>query len=375
VTTAQRRREFIVIGGGLVGSALAYGLACLGRQVTMLDEGDVAWRAARGNFGLVWVQGKGLGMPEYAGWTRASARRWPELAARLAADTGIDVALLQPGGYHLCLSDAELAHRVAALTRLAAQPGFGGAAFDVLDRAALAARLPGIGPDVAGATFGGEDGHVNPLRLLRALHAGFLRYDGEYRAGHAVTRIERAGSAFAVTAGGQRYEAERIVLAAGLGNAALAPQVGLEAPVRPQRGMVIALERVRRFLVYPTSTLRQTDDGTVLIGDSQEEVGADDSLDAAVLAAMAERAVRAFPLLRDVRVNRSWAALRVMTPDAFPLYDQAREAPGAFVATCHSGVTLAAAHVLDLAPRIAAGDLGSDLAPYAAQRLHVPQAA
>jgi glycine/D-amino acid oxidase-like deaminating enzyme len=75
----------------------------------------------------------------------------------------------------------------------------------------------------------------------------------------------------------------------------------------------------------------------------------------AILATLADRAVRTFPTLRDVRINRTWAALRVMSPDGFPIYDQSRAHPGAFLATCHSGVTLAAAHALELAPQILLG--------------------
>ncbi|MGH7052139.1 MAG: FAD-dependent oxidoreductase, partial [Acetobacteraceae bacterium] len=59
----QGEYEFVVIGGGLVGAAIGWGLARLGQRVAVLDEGDVAWRASRGNFALVWVQSKGLGMP------------------------------------------------------------------------------------------------------------------------------------------------------------------------------------------------------------------------------------------------------------------------------------------------------------------------
>ncbi len=49
--------EVAVVGGGMIGAALAYGLARRDRKVVMLDEGDTALRAARGNFGLIWVQG------------------------------------------------------------------------------------------------------------------------------------------------------------------------------------------------------------------------------------------------------------------------------------------------------------------------------
>ncbi len=51
----------------------------------------------------------------------------------------------------------------------------------------------------------------------------------------------------------------------------LAPMVGLECPMRPERGQIVVTERLRPFLRHPVVTLRQTDEGTVMIGDSKEE--------------------------------------------------------------------------------------------------------
>jgi glycine/D-amino acid oxidase-like deaminating enzyme len=113
----------------------------------------------------------------------------------------------------------------------------------------------------------------------------------------------------------------------------------------------------------------------VLIGDSQDESGFNESLSTSISATQAERALRIFPGLRDVRVNRTWAALRVLSPDGFPIYEQSASHPGAFVVTCHSGVTLAGAHALELAPRIAAGELGPDMQPFSSERLNVQEAA
>ena len=363
--------EVAVIGGGLVGAAIAYGLRHLGPKLALLDEGDIAYRASRGNFGLVWVQGKGAGLPAYGSWTQLSARRWPEFAAGLLEETGVEVAIAQPGGIHACLTAGELEARIGALDRLQAQPGFERYEVEVLDRAALARRLPGVGPDVVGGTYCALDGHCNPLRLLRALHAALLRAGCAYRANHGVTRITSRTRGFAIDTPAGALAADRVVLAAGLGNATLAPMVGLRAPVRPQKGQVIVLERVKPFLGLPMATIRQTDEGTVLIGDSQEEKGFDETLGVPVLATMAERALRVFPFLRDVRVNRSWAALRVMSPDGLPVYEQSTTHPGAFLATCHSGVTLAAAHALAFAPAVAAGALPDFFTPFSARRFDV----
>ncbi|MGZ7080500.1 MAG: FAD-dependent oxidoreductase, partial [Thermoanaerobaculia bacterium] len=98
--------EIAVVGGGLVGASLAWGVARLGKRVTILDEGDDAYRASRGNFALVWVQSKGLGMAAYATWSVRASNVWSGLASALKDETDIDVAHQRPGGLMLSLSDA-----------------------------------------------------------------------------------------------------------------------------------------------------------------------------------------------------------------------------------------------------------------------------
>jgi glycine/D-amino acid oxidase-like deaminating enzyme len=159
-----------------------------------------------------------------------------------------------------------------------------------------------------------------------------------------------------------------------LGNRALAPQVGLNAPVAPNRGQVLVSERVAPFLHYPTLNVRQTDEGTVQFGDSKEEVGFDDFTTTPVLADIARRGVRAFPFLKDVRLVRMWAALRVYSPDGFPIYDESARCPGAFVVTCHSGVTLAEAHATRIAPWIAGAPIPDELPAFSGDRFSLAAA-
>src|SRR5215469_10499927 len=97
--------EVAVVGGGMVGSAIAYGLARRKVDVLVLDDADRSYRAANANFGLVWVQDKGMDMPAYQRLTRLSAELWPEFSAELGEATGVDLQYEQNGGLALCLSE------------------------------------------------------------------------------------------------------------------------------------------------------------------------------------------------------------------------------------------------------------------------------
>jgi glycine/D-amino acid oxidase-like deaminating enzyme len=365
--------EIAVIGGGLVGMALAYGLQRGGRQVTVFDEGDRAFRASRGNFGLVWVQGKGAGLPDYARWSRQSAALWPQLAEALRDETGISLELSQPGGFDICLTDREAEQATRRLETLRDALG-GDYPFEFLGHNKLRRMLPEIGPDVVGATYCPEDGHVNPLYLLRALYGAFEKRGGRVVNGHRVTVLAPGASGFTLD-NGETWRAEKVVLSAGLGNAALAPMVGLAAPVRPNRGQVLVTERVRPFLKYPSVQIRQVAEGAVQIGDSHEDVDFNDAATAPVMSQIARRAVRIYPLLKSVRIVRAWGALRVLSADGFPLYDRSVSCPGAALVTCHSGVTLAAAHAFLLAGWIEGTDIPDFVESFSVKRFELQPAA
>lgn len=369
----MRGTDCIVIGGGIVGAALAYGLARRGLGVDMLDEGDDAFRASRANFALVWVQSKGAGCPAYAAWSRRSAALWPELAAELEQDTGIACGYRRAGGVTPALSEAELEAQAAKLARIKHEAGNQPFEYEVLERPALDALLPGLGPAVVGGTYCPLDGDTNSLRTLHALHAGLARHGGGYHPNSTVKGIERVpGGGYRVgTEAGDAFIADKVVLAAGLGNKALGALVGLEVPVRPVQGQVIVTERAEPLLEMPTINVRQTDEGGFMLGASEAEVGFDTATDFATLGAIARRNVATFPFLARLHVVRTWAGLRVMTPDGYPIYQQSREMPGIFVATGHSGVTTAAAHALVLAGWIAEGALPGEMRAFSSERFGV----
>ncbi|MGJ5042885.1 MULTISPECIES: FAD-dependent oxidoreductase [unclassified Bradyrhizobium] len=357
----MRDYDVAVVGGGLLGSAIAWGLGRLGQRVAVLDEGDIAKRASRANFALVWVQSKGLGMPAYTGWTVRGSKAWPKLAEELKAQTGLDVVLQQNGGFHLTLGEAEYEQRTQLVARMHNQVGAADYQMEMLPASEVKKMLPLIGPEVSGGSFCPYDGHVNSLRTFRALHVGMKQFGVDYLPERAVGAIALDGNEFRLTTAQGEIRAAKVVLAAGNANQTLAPMVGLSAPMGPTRGQIVVTERTMPFLPHPLTTIRQTDEGTVMIGDSKEDELDDRVQNFSVNAVMADRAQRTFPHLARLNVVRSWTGIRVMPKDGFPIYEQSESHPGAFVACCHSGVTLAANHAFDIARMVKDGALEPEL--------------
>ncbi len=362
--------DVLIVGGGIVGASLAVGMSIAGAKVRLLDGGDDDIRASRANFGLVWVQSKGHHMPAYARWTRTSADLWAGFADQLTARSGIALHHRQCGGLSFCLGDEALAAKRASFARLHNQFGHGLADISVLDRTELERLLPGVrlGNDVAGASFCPEDGDCDPLALLQALNMSMVQLGVTRHCEAKATGVSVHRGNFRVETLRGQFEAPRLLLAAGLGSKALAESLDIPAPIRAERGQILVTERLGPFFPYTGDTIRQTADGTVMVGATHEDVGLDLSITADAGAGLAQHAVSVFPDIASVQLVRQWAGLRVLTPDGCPLYAESAAYPGAVLITCHSGITLAAAHAQVLAPALVNGPLGEPFRAFSAAR-------
>ena len=368
--TSSHNYDTIIVGGGLVGAAIACGLGATGARIAVLDGGDRDFRASRGNFGLVWVQGKGADFPAYAHLSARAARQWSGFAAELLDATGIDVGLQQTGGYDFCLTQQEWDERSREMQQVHTHTD-GEFEYRMLQPAELREHLPEVSDAVLGASYSPQDGHVNPLYLLRALHRRMHDQGIDYHAGQALRSSRFEGGRFLLTTDNRSYRCERVVYCAGLSNQRLCGDLGMHIPLRPLRGQLLITDRVAPFLPAATLQVRQTMEGTLQIGDSHEDVGLDESTTLEVITRLARRAVRIFPHLANVRLNRAWGALRIMTQDGAPIYHRSAEHPGAFAISCHSGVTLAAMHAREIARWIDTGSNDPLIAQFSADRFDV----
>ncbi|MDP6764397.1 MAG: FAD-dependent oxidoreductase [SAR324 cluster bacterium] len=369
------RAEVAVIGGGVIGASLAYGLINRNPSVLLIDKENMELTASRGNFGLVWVQGKGFGMPRYAEWSIEATEQWPDFASRLQEESGISLDYEKTGGFEICLGSNEFEQRKVFIKQMKEQSKDGTYPCEMITRSELQSKLPEIelGDEVSGASLCPHDGFVNPLALLKALLWVFQQKDGKYHPGHSVQNIQKNGSGFSIETESCFFQVDKVVIASGLGTTKLSKMVNMHVPVKPERGQVMVTERTKRVFPFATGRLRQNADGSFMLGASNEDVGYNLETSPEVLSSIASHAIRIFPILKHLQLIRSWASLRVLTPDQKPVYLESEEYPGAFAVTSHSGVSLASLHSSHLPEWILDGKTPLDFEVFHSKRFDVPK--
>ncbi len=357
-----------------MGLATAWGLAKAGARVTVLDAGSPQPRASTANFGLVWLQSKGDGFASYGRWSRRAVDAWPKFAMDLLAATGIDPSFCPTGGLAYCLSEKEWVARIARTERLKNANPTDLYGTVMINRAEVQRMLPGVvlGADVVGASWNPYEGTVDPLRLTHALRVALHRAGASVIHGSAVDSVQPKKDSFEVRVGSVGYVSSRIVLAAGLGNAECAPKLGLDCLVRADRGQILVTERVPWRLPLPANGMRQTADGTVMIGATKEGSNLQlHTTDPIRTAGMAARAVRIVPALANARITRVWSGVRTLSADSAPVYARSSRWPGAVSLNCHSGITLTPLHTSLVAEWVKDGSYDQEIAAFTPRRFDV----
>ena len=241
----KENAEVVVVGGGIIGVSLAYGMVKNGAKVILIDKVDNRLTASRGNFGLVWVQGKGKGMPRYVDWCIEATERWPEFAENLESETGFDLNYEKTGGLEICLGEEEHQERINFIEEMSQASKSGHYDCEMISKKELQSMLPKIklGKEVSGASFCSHDGCVNPLNLLKAMSSSFQDRGGTYRPEQTVQKIEFNSNEFKIETGTHNFNSEKLVIAGGLMTTKLARMVGMKVPVIPERGQILVTER------------------------------------------------------------------------------------------------------------------------------------
>jgi len=358
-----------------MGSAVALGLVKSGAKVLLIEKISRLHTASRANFGLVWSQSKGAGSREYSRFSENAVLEFNTFADWLEEESDIDIELRLGAGLILCLGERELTVRTELIREMHHEAELHGEKHPskMVDRQDVQ-ELVGktvLGKEVSGGSFSSIDGDVNPLLLLKAMRRIFVKLGGVFLYGCTVNSIERLNSNYRLGTSSEKFEAAKIVLAAGLGNISLLSMLGRKIPLLAQKGQLLVTERVKPFLSLPFSTLRQTKCGSIMIGYTQENRSFETAVTVSAAVQLAKRAVRIFPGLQHVRVVRSWASLRILTEDGLPIYDEIDGYPGCYVLTTHSCVTLASLHMSLLPSWISGGKKPDAIRDFKLERFDV----
>ena len=351
------KKDIVVLGGGIIGCAIAYNLQKRGAKVTLLEKNNLVAGASSACDQGILLQSKAPG--EHLLLGIYSMKMYETLGKEL----GRDLEFQQKGDMLLMESKAEC----DAMDEIVSQQRALGLPVERIEMDEALARQPGISREaVVGATYCPWDSEVNPYMTTFAFADAAARAGADIRVHAPVTGLLRSGNAVTGvrTPSGELY-ADAVVCACGAASPQIGAMADLELPIRPRRGQAVITEAVSPFircnllnaryvvakhhpeLLQGDTSLKaklgvgfcvtQSAKGNVMFGACREFAGWDNANTPDGLGEIVANAVRIMPGLKKLSVIRTMSGLRPWSPDSKPLIGFVKDAPGLFMAAGHEG--------------------------------------
>ncbi|MEO7670470.1 MAG: glycine oxidase ThiO [Polyangia bacterium] len=363
--------DVAVIGGGIMGCAIALRLAQRGVRVTVIERGIPGAEASSAAAGMLAPQMEAESPGPMLDMGMHSRALYPSLAVELAEATGIDIGYQKSGVLAVALTDEEerglMARRIWQTGR--------GLRLEALSAAAAREREPALGPAVRAALFFADDAQVNPRALARAFSQAAAAAGARFLQGRYVRRVcIEGGVATGVELDGDTLAAGTVVLAAGSWSGLVEGGGVPPSVVRPARGQLVAIETrpplFRHVLsVHGRGYLVPRRDGTVIAGSTVEMVGFRKEVTVGGLAAILALAETLVPALAQAPVMQTWSNFRPYTEDHLPVLGTT-PVRRLVLATGHyrNGILLAPITAQAIADLVSTGKTAFDLTPFSVGR-------
>lgn len=358
----ERYSDILILGGGIIGLAIALDLQQQGATVTLLSKRfeEAASQAAAG---MLAPRAEGLPSGPLLDLALASLAAYGDWVAKLEYLTGESM------GYWPC---GILAPRSILPPANPDAPW--------LSASTLAHYQPGLGPQIRGAYWYPEEGQVDNQALVKALRRAAIEAGVNLQEGvEAMALVHQRGAIGQVlTAQAGAFGADLVVLAGGAWSQQLLP-----LPVFPRKGEMVGLrvpigydqpQPLRRVLFGEGIYIVPRQDGRVVLGATSQAVGFTAGNTAAGVHQLLQRAIALWPTLADFTLERTWWGYRPATPDEWPILGLG-PATNLILATGHyrNGILLAPI-TAQLIGQLCRGHTPATLAPFSWQRFHVPSA-
>ncbi|MCK5509893.1 MAG: FAD-binding oxidoreductase [Desulfobacterales bacterium] len=345
----QNSPHIVIIGGGVIGTSIAYHLAKLEARVTLIEKKDLASGSSGACDGLVFMQSKKPGI--HLSLAMESLKQFEALQKELPTD----IEFKKTGGIVVIETDAEY----RAMKKFTSEQQAIGLDVRLLSQQQVLKKEPFLSPNIIGSTFSPLDAQVNPINLTlgfalaaRRNHARIINHAnvlGIRTKNNCVTGV--------VTTQGN-FDADIVVNAAGSMAGLVSDMVGISMPVQPRRGQIVVTNAGKPVLnhclisakyiaaKYDPSladktgqgiSMEQADNGNLLLGSTREFVEFNKENTMSGIRKILKQTAAVLPVLENFHVIRAFAGLRPYTPDGLPILGPVRSLNGFFMAAGHEG--------------------------------------
>jgi glycine oxidase len=339
--------EVAIIGGGVIGLAIARALALRGvRDVLLIERNSLGAESSSAAAGMLAPQAEANRAHEFFFLTCQSRDLYPKFAAALLEETGIDIELETTGTLYLAFTDDdadELEKRFEWQTRA-------GLPLERLSPASARQLEPSIHEDVRAALKFPLDSQVENRRLISALASANERLGVRLETGTEVIslRIKRDQIAGLETSRGF-IVAGSVVIAGGAWSSLIgaADKALPNLRIKPVRGQMLCFEanpQIARHVIYSRrGYIVPRRDGRLLAGSTTEQAGFEKRVTAAGVHSILSAAMEISPRIAALPLTDSWSGLRPRAGDTLPVLGPCAEIAGLFYATGHyrNGILLA----------------------------------
>lgn len=329
--------DVVIVGGGLHGCSAALQLAARGKRVVVLERRYVGRHSSGINAGGVRTMNRD---PAEIGLSVAGMEPWRRIRELVGDDCGFQAH----GQIRVAETEAELA-KVVARVETVRRLGFEHE--EVIGQEELRRLVPAIARHCVGGLIVRDDGAADPYRTTLAFGRRAAALGADIREGEGLVALEKAGADWLVVGERGRYRAPVVVNAAGAWAGDVAAMVGDAVDLRVRASMMMVTERMPHFLdpvigsVGRKLSFKQSNSGTVLIGGGQQgKADRHTERTGIIFGNLAHSAVAAtalFPLMRGVRLVRSWCGIEAETVDHVPVLGRSPSAEGIIHSFGYSG--------------------------------------
>src|SRR5712692_7581890 len=363
-------QDVIVVGGGVIGCAIAWKLAQQGLKVTVLERGRIGCEASRAAAGMLSPQGESQTPGPFFDLCLRSRSMYRQFAEELTDTSGIDVEYKDEGTLFVVVEGENEEEK----TRWTAWQLLAGLSLEHLTANDVRKSEPAVTESATTAIFLPEEHQVENRRLMDALEVAIKRAGVHVIEGTNVMALTtERGRMTGVVSARERFEAGTVIVAAGTWSSRLLEPLGLNIKLIPARGQMIAVKAatcpITRVLHSSKVYLVPRRDGRILIGATVEYVGFRKAVTVGAVNHLLGAAVELVPSLKQLEIVETWSGLRPDTTDHLPIIgpsgiDNLLLAGGHF----RNGILLAPITAELVAELITNGRLPDQLKPFGIER-------